>query len=82
MPSLSRFATSLLFAGAFLVSRGQAQPFYLPTANTALFEKGGEDRFFAATPGKTWVSGTFGCVRSDGGSSGGAGRLRGCEGGR
>jgi hypothetical protein len=38
----------------------------LPTANHALFEKGGEDRFFVPTPGKTWVSGTFGCVRSDG----------------
>lgn len=43
-----------------------AQPFRLPTANTAIFENGGEEKFFAATPGKTWVSGTFGCVRSDG----------------
>src|SRR5262249_25474418 len=43
-----------------------AQPFQLPTANRAIFEKGGEDKFFAATVGKTWVSGTFGCVRSDG----------------
>jgi murein DD-endopeptidase MepM/ murein hydrolase activator NlpD len=43
-----------------------AQPFQLPTANHALFENGGEDRFFVSTPGKTWVSGTFGCVRSDG----------------
>ncbi|MDB6018980.1 MAG: Peptidase, partial [Pedosphaera sp.] len=44
----------------------QAELFQLPTANRALFEKGGEDRFFAATVGKTWVSGTFGCVRTDG----------------
>ncbi|HEX3716730.1 MAG TPA: M23 family metallopeptidase [Verrucomicrobiae bacterium] len=43
-----------------------AQPFQFPTANHALFEKGGEERFFVPTPGKTWVSGTFGCVRSDG----------------
>jgi peptidoglycan LD-endopeptidase LytH len=43
-----------------------AQPFQLPTANHAIFDKGGEDRFFVPTPGKTWVSGTFGCVRSDG----------------
>ena len=44
----------------------QAQPFYLPTANHALFEKGGEERFFVPTPGHTWTSGCFGCVRSGG----------------
>ncbi|MCU0770310.1 MAG: M23 family metallopeptidase [Verrucomicrobia bacterium] len=44
----------------------QAQPFHLPTANQALFEPGGEERFFVGTPGKSWVSGAFGCVRSDG----------------
>jgi len=43
-----------------------AQPFQLPTANQALFERGGEERFFVPTTGKTWVSGTFGCVRSGG----------------
>jgi peptidoglycan LD-endopeptidase LytH len=43
-----------------------AQPFQLPTANRALFEKGGEDKFFVGTVGKPWTSGTFGCVRSDG----------------
>jgi peptidoglycan LD-endopeptidase LytH len=43
-----------------------AQPFRLPTANRALFEKGGEVRFFAPTVGKPWTSGQFGCVRSDG----------------
>jgi len=43
-----------------------AQPFQLPTANQALFEPGGQERYFVPTTGKTWVSGTFGCVRSDG----------------
>lgn len=43
-----------------------AQPFRLPTANQALFEPGGEERFFVGTPGKPWISGAFGCVRSDG----------------
>jgi murein DD-endopeptidase MepM/ murein hydrolase activator NlpD len=43
----------------------QAQPFYLPTANHALFVKGGEPDFFVPTPGKTWESGCFGCVRTD-----------------
>jgi len=45
---------------------GGAQAFELPTANHALFDKGGEERFFVGTPGKPWTSGTFGCVRSDG----------------
>ena len=43
-----------------------AQPFQLPTANHALFESGGEERFFVGTTGKPWTSGCFGCVRSDG----------------
>ena len=44
----------------------QAQTFELPTANRALFENGGEERFFVGTTGKPWVTGTFGCVRSGG----------------
>ncbi len=44
----------------------QAQSFQLPTANHALFEKGGEERFFVGTAGKPWMSGTFGCVRTAG----------------
>jgi murein DD-endopeptidase MepM/ murein hydrolase activator NlpD len=44
----------------------RAQPFQLPTANHALFDKGGEERFFVGTVGKPWSTGTFGCVRSDG----------------
>ncbi|HTD65504.1 MAG TPA: M23 family metallopeptidase [Candidatus Limnocylindria bacterium] len=43
-----------------------AQPFHLPTANRALFEKGGEEKFFVGTAGKSWQSGMFGCVRSEG----------------
>ena len=53
-----------MFLGAFS-SRGEL--FQLPTANHALLEKNGEGKFFAGTTGKTWTSGTFGCVRSDGG---------------
>ncbi len=41
-------------------------PFQLPTANHALFEPGQEEKFFAGTAGKSWESGCFGCVRSDG----------------
>jgi len=43
-----------------------AQPFQLPTANHALFEKGAEERFFVGTVGKPWTSGCFGCVRTEG----------------
>ena len=49
-----------------LALAAQAQTFQLPTANQALFEKGGEERFFVGTAGKPWVTGTFGCVRSGG----------------
>jgi murein DD-endopeptidase MepM/ murein hydrolase activator NlpD len=49
------------------VSFVAAQPFHLPTANRAIFEKGAEEKFFVGTTGKPWQSGTFGCVRSDGG---------------
>lgn len=37
-----------------------------PTANRAMLEPGREDQFFVGTPGRSWTSGTFGCVRSDG----------------
>ena len=47
-------------------ARLPAQPFHLPTANHALFDKGGEEKFYAPTVGHPWNSGMFGCVRSDG----------------
>jgi len=50
----------------FVARAVTAQPFQLPTANHAIFESGGQERYFVPTTGKTWVSGTFGCVRSDG----------------
>ena len=43
-----------------------AEIFRLPTANRAIFEPGGEERYFVGTVGKPWTSGTFGCVRTDG----------------
>lgn len=51
----------------FLLSAGWAlaQPFQLPTANRNLLVSGGEAAFFAPTPGRTWQSGGFGCVRND-----------------
>ena len=58
--------TGPLIAAAVSAQLAGAQPFHLPTANRAIFDKGAEEKYFAATPGKTWVSGTFGCVRTDG----------------
>ena len=55
-----------LLLSCLLPARVAAQPFQLPTANHALFEKGGEERFFVGTIGKPWTSGTFGCVRTEG----------------
>ena len=44
-----------------------AQPFQLPSANHTLFEPGNESKFFAPTaPDKPWMTGNFGCVRTDG----------------
>lgn len=43
-----------------------AEAFVLPTPNRAIYSKGGEENYFAPTPGRTWTSGTFGCVRSEG----------------
>ena len=64
MPPLSKLVLIALMLRWSAMA--EAQPFYLPTANHALFEPGGEERFFAPTPGKTWQSGCFGCVRSGG----------------
>lgn len=54
-------------AGVLIATSTLAGPhFQLPTANRAIFEPGGEERFFVGTVGRTWESGTFGSVRSDG----------------
>ena len=66
----SPFATRIICAVAAVFAHlgvaVVAQPFKLPTANRALYDKGGEERFFVGTVGKSWTSGTFGCVRSEG----------------
>jgi murein DD-endopeptidase MepM/ murein hydrolase activator NlpD len=58
-----KLASVLILAGACALI---AQPFQLPTANRALFEKDGGEKFFVGTAGKPWTSGMFGCVRSSG----------------
>src|SRR5215204_3611295 len=61
-------ALRTLFSSVLLsaATSSSAQLFQLPTANHALWEKEGEERFFVGTTGKPWQSGTFGCVRSEG----------------
>lgn len=55
----------LVFCG--LASGLTAQTFFLPTANTAIFEPdGGAERFYVGTVGRPWTAGQFGCVRSEG----------------
>jgi peptidoglycan LD-endopeptidase LytH len=59
---------ALFFAGLIFCANLSAQsPFQFPTANHALYETGGELKFFAPTaPDKPWTSGSFGCVRDNG----------------
>ena len=61
-----RLAPLLLLPWLAMVTPALSQSFHLPTANRALFEPGGEERYFVGTVNKPWPSGTFGCVRSDG----------------
>lgn len=61
---MRRFGLLLFACGFPWVST--AQLLHLPTANQAIFEKNGAERYFAPVAGRTWESGTFGCVRSDG----------------
>jgi murein DD-endopeptidase MepM/ murein hydrolase activator NlpD len=57
----------MLVLGIFLLGSSTfAEQFQLPTANHFLFEPGGGEKFFVGTVGKSWESGCFGCVRSDG----------------
>ncbi len=57
---------SLLFHLGLVAPSAPAQVFHLPTANVAIYEPGGEERYFVGTVGKPWMSGTFGCVRTEG----------------
>ena len=65
-PSNRNFGLAAL---CFLAACGpvRSETFLLPTANHTLFDAdGGGEQFFVGTTGKSWTSGMFGCVRSDG----------------
>ncbi|MGC8744774.1 MAG: M23 family metallopeptidase [Verrucomicrobiia bacterium] len=63
---IKKIVAITLIAATFKTICGFAQPFYLPTPNKAIFDWQNQDKYFVATPGRNWESGTFGCVRSDG----------------
>ena len=62
---VSRLALAGLVSSALIVSA--QTPFQFPTANHALYEVGAELKFLAPTsPDRSWTTGSFGCVRTDG----------------
>jgi murein DD-endopeptidase MepM/ murein hydrolase activator NlpD len=62
-PALKALA---IVASLWHIAVPAAQTLHLPTPSKSLLQPGGETRFYAPTPGRDWVSGTYGCVRSDG----------------
>lgn len=65
----SRVAARRLWVALLCLSTAAlagAELFRLPTANRALYEVGAMERYFCPTPGRSWESGTFGCVRNEG----------------
>ncbi len=60
------FVVCALGWAAGALSRSCAESILFPTANRALLEPGGEERFLVGTVGKPYLSGRFGCVRTDG----------------
>lgn len=66
MAVVSRLLLAGLFCLAFSRLTLNAALFELPTDNRSILEPAGEARFFAPTPGRTWMAGQFGCVRSEG----------------
>ena len=55
-----------ILVGLLSVWSAVAAPFQLPTQNRSLLEEGMSEDYFVPTPGRDWVSGTFGCVRTEG----------------
>jgi hypothetical protein len=63
-----RILLTSLFLGSFflgLLFGASAQPFVLPTLNKDILNPSTVEDYFVPTVGRTWESGTFGCVRSE-----------------
>lgn len=64
---LVRTLIGVVMVLGILPAPSPGQSLQLPTANRALYDPdGGAERFFVPTVGKTWITGTFGCVRTEG----------------
>jgi peptidoglycan LD-endopeptidase LytH len=64
-PVVSRLALAGVLSSA--LSALAQSPFQFPTANHALYDVGAELKFLAPTaPDRSWTTGSFGCVRTDG----------------
>ncbi|MDX1951242.1 MAG: M23 family metallopeptidase [Verrucomicrobiota bacterium] len=63
--TLARRTIFFLFLTSLCASI-QGQNFLLPTPNREILNNGGEQRYYVGTVGKSWTSGKFGCVRSEG----------------
>jgi peptidoglycan LD-endopeptidase LytH len=60
------FPLWVFMSGCLLPTGWAAEGFAFPTANRALLDPDGGERFLVSTPGRTWESGGYGCVRSEG----------------
>ena len=57
----------LIVIGLSALKLSAQSPFQFPTANHALYDAGAELKFLAPTsPDRSWTTGSFGCVRTDG----------------
>ena len=48
------------------LSAAGAEVFQLPTANRFVLDPGAEEKAYVGTVGKPWITGTFGCIRTEG----------------
>lgn len=62
----SAIAPFVLLNHVFCVHPVIGATFGFPTENLSLMEHQGQERFFTPTPGQSWKSGAFGCVRTEG----------------
>jgi murein DD-endopeptidase MepM/ murein hydrolase activator NlpD len=66
MKSLQIMALYTLIGSGIFPCRLPSADFLFPTSNRNILNPGSEDKYFVPTVGRTWPSGTFGCVRSEG----------------
>jgi len=65
--SVRLFSLAGFFFSVLNFNLSAQTPFQFPTANHTLYDVGGDLKFFAPTsPDRSWTTGSFGCVRTDG----------------